>query len=212
MEFYDWIELISKRIQMPLPGKKAHLAMAPQPVDLRRFESEYRDNPRLSGVLLLLYPVGGEIFFPLIKRPEYLGAHSGQIALPGGKMELSDESIIQTALREAEEEIGVARNSVQIIGQLSELYIPTSNFLVNPVIGFLESKPNFIPDQKEVERIIPTKLHELLNSQLRKRRNLKLQSGFQLDTPYFEIEGEMVWGATAMILSELSLLLESETF
>ena len=212
MEFLDWIALISERVKRPLPGKVAHLDMAPQPVDMRRFEGQFRDKPRSSGVLLLLYPENGEIYFPLIKRPEYLGVHSGQIALPGGKMELEDETIIHTAISEAEEEIGISRHSVQVIGQMSELYIPTSNFLVSPVIGFLEEKPILVPEEKEVQRIISTSLKGLLDKAIRKRKKLDLASGFQLDTPYFEIDGEVVWGATAMILSELSFLLSEESF
>ena len=210
MDFFEWIELISRRLENPLPGKDAHILMAPQPVDLKRFEDKFRENHRKSGVLLLFYPEDGNVIFPLIKRPEYPGVHSGQIALPGGKMEPEDLNLIQTALREAEEEIGVKKDSVQILGQMTDLYIPTSNFLVSPVVGFLPEKPKLVPDQYEVSRIIPTNLSSLQDETIRRKTKLKLSNGFVLDTPYFEIDGEMVWGATAMILSELAFLLSME--
>lgn len=185
------------------------MGMAPVPIDLRRFDPVLPENHRKSGVLLLFYPDGKSTFFPLIKRPEYLGFHSGQVGFPGGKMELEDENIIQTALREAEEEVGVVRSSVQVLGTLSDLYIPASNFLVSPVVGFLEKRPDMVPEAKEVSRIIHTELPILLNPEIRKQKILELGPNIRLDTPYFEIEREVVWGATAMILSELIHLLHS---
>jgi 8-oxo-dGTP pyrophosphatase MutT (NUDIX family) len=209
MEFERLIAHLESRLNQGLPGKEAHLDMAPQPIDLRRFDPKLPENHRKSGVLLLFYPESRQSFFPLIKRPDYPGVHGGQIALPGGKMEQDDPDVIFTALREAEEEIGVDSGKIEILGRLSDLYIPTSNFLVSPVIGFLEEKPKMIPEEKEVQRIITTDLQHVLNLDLRKRKILELSSGFKLDTPYFEIDGEVVWGATAMILSELSWLLSS---
>lgn len=201
-------ELLIGALQNPLPGKEAHLHMSPQPVDIRRFSEKIPDNHRKSGVLLLFYPEAGNGFFPLIKRPVYSGVHSGQVALPGGKVEPSDPDVIFTALREAEEEIGIDAEKVEVLGRLSDLYIPTSNFLVSPVIGFLSNTPSFIPEQKEVSRIIRTEVHAIFQPEIKKRTHLELGKGIRLDTPYFEIDGEIVWGATAMILSELLHLLE----
>ena len=203
MEFDQLIRHLEYRLREPLPGKEAHLQMSPQPVDLRRFESNLPDNHRKSGVLILFYPDSSRTFFPLIKRPEYPGVHSGQVAFPGGKMEPNDQNVIQTALREAEEEVGIDRSKVKILGRLSDLFIPASNFLVSPVIGFTESRPDLIPEEKEVSRIISTELLQLFDPQVRKHTFLELGPNFRLDTPYFDIDGEMVWGATAMILSEL---------
>jgi 8-oxo-dGTP pyrophosphatase MutT (NUDIX family) len=212
MEFERLVSFLESRLNQGLPGKDAHMDMAPLPIDLRRFESKLPKSHRKSGVLILFYPESNLPFFPLIKRPEYPGIHGGQIALPGGKMELDDPSVIHTALREAEEEIGVDSRKIQVLGQLTDLYIPTSNFLVSPVIGFSEEKPEMIPEEKEVQRIITTDLRQVLNLELRKRKTLEPSPGFQLDAPYFEIEGEVVWGATAMILSELSWLLSKGQF
>lgn len=203
MEFDRLIQLLERVLRSPLPGKSAQMIMSPFPIDRRRFETVLQNDHRKSGVLILFYPDKNDAYFPLIKRPEYVGFHSGQVAFPGGKMEIGDKDIIQTALREAEEEIGVDRRQVQVLGRLSELYIPTSNFLVSPVIGFLEKQPDFIPEAKEVSRVIQTELPYLLKPEIKKRKILNLGPNINLDTPYFEIDGEVVWGATAMILSEL---------
>lgn len=208
MDFDRLIARLEMVLNTPLPGQKAHRLMSPLPVDARRFDPKIPLNHRKSGVLLLFYPEKEGAFFPLIKRPEYVGFHSGQVALPGGKMELEDASIIQTALREAEEEVGIKQEEVKILGQLSDLYIPTSNFLVSPVIGFLDYRPNFVPEAKEVSRIISADLPLLLHPDTRKQTVLDFGKNGKLTTPYFEIEGEIVWGATAMILSELIQLLD----
>ncbi len=203
MDFDELISLLAKKLKDPLPGKSAHLKMSPRPIDQRRFETKLPVDIRNSGVLLLFYPDAKRPFFPLIKRPEYPGFHSGQMALPGGKMEETDENVIQTALREAEEEVGIDRHEVRVIGKLSDLYIPTSNFLVSPIVGFLDKRPEFVPDSNEVSRIVQTDLDDLLSSEKRKETVLEISKSISLHAPYFEIDGEVVWGATAMILSEL---------
>ncbi|WP_297335631.1 CoA pyrophosphatase [Algoriphagus sp.] len=184
--------------------------MSPQPVDTRRFDSKIPSTHRRSAVLVMLYPQGENAFFPLIKRPEYRGAHSGQIAFPGGKMEITDPDIFFTALREAEEEVAINPDKVTILGRLTDLYIPTSNFLVTPVLGFSQEVPDFIPERREVQRILPTSLKSLFEEPTRQRTQLKLNPSITLDTPFFEIDREMVWGATAMILSEFIELLKAK--
>jgi 8-oxo-dGTP pyrophosphatase MutT (NUDIX family) len=208
MDLSSLVSLLKDRLLVPLPGKDAHLKMSPQPVDLRRFESPLREDIRKSGVLILFFPENRHVYFPLIKRPEYPGFHSGQVAFPGGKMEIGDENIIQTALREAEEEIGIDRRQVSVLGQLSDLYIPTSNFLVTPIIGYVESRPDLVGDVHEVAKILLTDLNYILGPEVRKEKILNLERGVKLNAPYFEIDGEVVWGATAMILSELIHVLQ----
>lgn len=193
----------------PLPGKEAQLTMSPSPVDLMRFESNLPPDYRKGSVLILLYPSDGKAFFPLIKRPIYPGVHSGQIAFPGGKMEDEDENEVETALREAWEEVGVIPEQVQLIGRMSDLFIPTSNFLVTPVLGYSEEIPDFVPEEKEVAKIIQAAVSTLYEPNFRKQKVLKFSNNFRLDTPYFELEQEMVWGATAMILGELLQILEN---
>jgi 8-oxo-dGTP pyrophosphatase MutT (NUDIX family) len=185
--------------------------MAPQPLDLRRFTTTFAEPPKKSGVLLLFYPDEGAVYFPLIKRPQYPGVHSGQVGFPGGKMEPSDPDILFTALREAEEEIGIDAGKVEVLGCLSDLYIPTSNFLVTPVVGLIQEKPSFVPEQREVARIITTEVISLFHPEVRKQTQLAVGGGMYLNTPYFAVEQEVVWGATAMILSELVQVLEQKS-
>ena len=149
-----------------------------------------------------------EILFT--RRASHLAKHSGQVALPGGKVEEGDPDVEFTALREAEEEIGIDAGKVEVIGSLSELYIPVSNFLVSPIVGFLDHKPTFVPEQREVARIIPTTLNHLIQPEIVKQTPISLGGGKYLETPYFDIAGEVVWGATAMILSELIQVLKQK--
>jgi 8-oxo-dGTP pyrophosphatase MutT (NUDIX family) len=209
MNFEKFILQLESALKAPLPGKQAQIKMSPVPLDTRRFGTDLPENHRKSGVLILFYPDSENTFFPMIKRPEYPGFHSGQVAFPGGKMEMGDANIIETALREAEEEVGIDRTRVQVLGSLSELFIPASNFLVSPVIGFLGKRPDLVPEEKEVSRIIHAELALLLRPETRKQKILEMGHNRKLDTPYFDIDGEVVWGATAMILSELIHLLHS---
>lgn len=209
MDFKSVLGLLEKGMCHPLPGKEAQLSMSPNPVDMRRFDPKLPVNHRKGAVLVLLYPYEDKAFFPLIKRPVYPGVHSGQIAFPGGKMEENDENEAETALREAWEEVGVLPEQVKLIGKMSDLFIPTSNFLVTPILGYSEGTPDFVPEEREVDRIIQTAVKTLFEPTIRKHKVLEFSNNFRLDTPYFEVEKEMVWGATAMILSELLQILEN---
>jgi 8-oxo-dGTP pyrophosphatase MutT (NUDIX family) len=202
---------LQQALAQNLPGREAQLKMSPLPVDWRRFSLDAPATAKKSAVLLLFYPEESGVFFPLIKRPSYPGAHSGQVSFPGGKVEPNDPDLVYTALREAEEEIGIDAGKVEVLGRLTDLYIPTSNFLVSPVLGFLEEKPRFVPEVREVERIIPTAISTVGQPQVRQRTTIPIGEGRQLNTPYFALDGEVVWGATAMILSELLQLLEQNT-
>lgn len=199
---------LQQALAQDLPGREAQLMMSPLPVDWRRFSLDAAATAKKSAVLLLFYPEASGVYFPLIKRPSYPGAHSGQVSFPGGKVEPDDPDLVYTALREAEEEIGIDPGKVEVLGRLTDLYIPTSNFLVSPVLGFLAEKPRFVPEKREVERIIPTALSVVGQAQIRQRTYVSIGEGRQVETPYFALDGEVVWGATAMILSELLQLLE----
>jgi 8-oxo-dGTP pyrophosphatase MutT (NUDIX family) len=132
--------------------------------------------------------------------------HSGQISLPGGKMEKSDSDVAETALREAEEEIGIKRNDVSILGYLSQLFIPVSNMLVFPVIGYISYKPVFNPDLVEVNGVIETPIDEFLREGVVQNKTEKILS-MDVTVPFYNINGNHIWGATAMIISELTELL-----
>ena len=158
--------------------------------------------PLISAVLILLYEKDNQIFICLIKRAEDGLVHGGQISLPGGKKEKEDVSIIQTALREAYEEVGVETEIVNVLGLLSDLYIPPSNFNVTPVLAYCEKKPHYIINKKEVQYVVECRLSDLLDDNNIKTTIMKYgEKSFSV--PYYYVEGEIVWGATAMILTEL---------
>ncbi|MFT6210869.1 MAG: 8-oxo-dGTP pyrophosphatase MutT (NUDIX family) [Bacteroidia bacterium] len=195
---------LSERMSSPLPGLAAQLKMAG---GLRK-KAATSYNPdtstaRIGAVLIALYPENGVLRTVLMKRPDYDGTHSGQVSFPGGKLEQSDNGIVEAALREAEEEVNIKPNDVKVIGQLTELYIPPSNFLVHPVLGVLKSRPNFIPDNHEVESIHTPELSYLFRDDIVGEKEITLKTGFKIKTPYFKVDGHTVWGATAMIISEL---------
>jgi len=198
-------EFLKQRLSSGLPGEAAHLRMAPAG---RTATSEYlsklKVKPRPSAVLILFFPGEREIHTVLIKRPPYEGVHSGQIAFPGGKSEEQDLTIDDTALREAREETGIDPAEVTVLGHLSTLYIPPSNFLVTPVLGFTSRQPDWLPDPREVESIITPPLPHLLDDSIIGEEDFKGSSGtWSIRAPYFRVDGHAVWGATAMIISEL---------
>ncbi|WP_114750815.1 NUDIX hydrolase [Pleomorphovibrio marinus] len=202
------LETLKHLLQFPLPGKEGQMGMAPLPLDEERFALQEKSNARKGAVLLLLFPNGDDCLVPFIKRPIYKGVHSGQVGLPGGKFEFGDSNLEETALRETSEELGVNPEDIQIIGRLSRLYIPPSNFSVNPYIGFLDYTPTFNPDSREVDQLFFCDFLGLMDKGIRKEKELKLSSGQFIKAPYFDIHGEVVWGATAMMLSELVFLWE----
>ncbi|MFY0593022.1 MAG: CoA pyrophosphatase [Roseivirga sp.] len=181
--------------------------MAPRPISESRFKENPAQPARPGGVMVLLYPKDGDIYLPLMKRPVYEGAHSGQVSFPGGKVEKQDKNLVDTALRETHEEIGVLPHDIQVIGQLSELFIIASNFKVFPTVGILKNEPDFIPDEREVDRVLLPNLSHLKDSNNRGMKTMKFPP-YTINSPYFDVEGEIVWGATAMILSELIHIVE----
>lgn len=195
---------LSERFEAPLPGLPAQLRMAS---GLRaRAASSFkvdRSNARVGAVLIALFFDAGKLKTVLMKRPDYDGTHAGQVSFPGGKVEEEDDDIVQTALREAEEEVNIKPDEVQVIGQLTELYIPPSNFLVHPIVGVLEKVPELVPDAHEVESIHVPDVSYLLRDDIIDETEIRLSTGYKLKTPSFEVDGHTVWGATAMIISEL---------
>jgi 8-oxo-dGTP pyrophosphatase MutT (NUDIX family) len=169
-------------------------------------------SARIGGVLIALYPDNGQIRTVLMKRPDYKGTHSGQVSFPGGKQELHDPDITATALREAREEVGMPVEQVKILGKLSELYIPASNFLVHPVVGVLDSAPELVPDAHEVERILLPELAHFFKEDIIKETSITVSHGLTLRAPYYDVDGQVVWGATAMILSEFTQVLRDAGF
>ncbi len=206
--FRSFVDQLESLLSKELPGETAQFSMAP--ITRKRLSDVSKENynPKQSAVLILLFPEANSIKTILIQRSSYDGVHSGQIAFPGGQLDKSDADLKHTALRETFEEIGIPSKSVSVIGSLTDLYITPSNFLVKPFIGVLDQKPDFIIDTNEVAMVISTDLLELNNKDIRKEKSILQSGGFKIKTPYYEIEGLTVWGATAMMISELNAVVE----
>ena len=202
----DFIERLKSRLAGDLPGEEAQFRMAPMARPRMKDALSMAAQQRQSAVLLYLFPQQGDWRLVLMKRPDYDGTHSGQVGIPGGRLE-PGENHRQAALREFEEETGIRVSSRQLLGNLSELFIPPSNFLVKPFVAYATDRPCFDPDPVEVEEIIELPILTLMSDVTVKRDQVCLSSGDWVETPCFEVEGHMVWGATAMILSELKEIL-----
>lgn len=160
-------------------------------------------NPNYAGVVSLLYPKNGEAYMAFILRKTYKGVHSNQIGFPGGRYEEIDKDLMQTALRETEEEIGVSSSNIQVIKALTELYIPPSNFLVHPYLSLVEEEPVFVLQQSEVESLIEIPLSVCLDKGCFKTERIDASYAKNVEVPAYNFKGHVVWGATAMILSEI---------
>jgi 8-oxo-dGTP pyrophosphatase MutT (NUDIX family) len=202
MNFLELTERLESRLKLPLPGASAHEVARAIPMGSLIPKFDHKIQPKPGSVLILFYPEGDRIKFPLIKRPDYQGAHSGQVSLPGGKAE-AGETFTETALREAFEEIGVHPSEVTVLGRLSDFFVIPSNFMVTPVVGYATSKPVFTPDAIEVAHILHGDLFDLLKKDALKEKEILAANRYAMRAPHFEIEGEIVWGATAMMLNEL---------
>ena len=206
-DFTIFIDKLKIRLQQPLPGITAHDVMASE-TRLKLKMPSPNEKTRESAVLILFYPSDNQVFIPLILRPQYDGVHGGQMAFPGGRAEKEDENLERTALREAQEEIGVRVSDITVLGKLTKLFIPPSNFYVQPVVGFMNRKPDFYPDPREVDKVIEITLENLKNPEIIGRKILNVR-GLEVDTPFYEILNTTVWGATAMMISELLMVIDS---
>ncbi len=208
MKFSDFNSKINQLKSDSLGGLPSQFKLVPK-LRLQFSEEKIRErNPRKAAVLALFYPDNNnETIFLLTKRASYNGTHSAQISFPGGKFDNSDTSLQETALRELEEEVDVPRNEVIVIRELSETYIPPSNFLVSPFIGYVHTKPKFTPNE-EVEEIIDVKLSDLLDDKNLTSEIMETSYMKEIDVPCFKLNNHIVWGATAMILSEIKDLIK----
>jgi 8-oxo-dGTP pyrophosphatase MutT (NUDIX family) len=200
-------EKLSTCFNYQLPGLDAHLMIAHEQRIKDLMDSQKQGNARKSSVLLLFYEKNELPHLVFIKRPVYNGVHSGQIAFPGGKWEIDDTSLYNTALREPSEEIGILPEKVNYIGKLTDLYIPPSNYLVSPYVGYYSGVPIFNPDPKEVYSILEISLNEILIlADPFPKVNITILDGTNFETYGFEFKGNIIWGATAMILNEFLIL------
>jgi 8-oxo-dGTP pyrophosphatase MutT (NUDIX family) len=198
-----------RKFDTELPGERAHIEMAPINRPLSSFALKNAIEPRESAVSIILYPKDYAIHSILIQRPVYNGTHSGQIAFPGGKKEETDIHLEFTARRECFEEIGLPIESGFLIKEMTKVFIPVSNFIVYPFVFFVDFLPELIASEREVEDIIHYKIDHLLKDEHQSKMDILLPNNIlQKNIPCFEIENKKIWGATALILNELKLILK----
>ena len=200
---------LADRLTHSLPGAEAQLTMAPR-YSARRGDLSVADRDcREAGVLVLLLPHDDDPMVVLTVRREHLPDHAGQISFPGGQRE-HDEELPATALREAHEEIALPPEHVQLLGELTPLYIPPSNFCVHPFVGTATSPPVLRPTDEEVEQVLQVPLSHLLDPATRTHETRHL-SGQDVEVPYYDVAGHIVWGATAMMLAEFLAVAQEAT-
>ncbi|BCY29606.1 NUDIX hydrolase [Flavobacterium okayamense] len=204
MQFQDFIKYIPKIEKEKLLAEDAHAKMAPlERISFLKEENYIDKNPREAAVLMLFYPKDKETHLALIVRNTYPGVHSSQIGFPGGKVELTDKNLEETALRETHEEVGVSPDKVEIIKPFSKIYIPPSNFLVSPFMGISHHELSFIPDLDEVKRVLEFPLVQFLDENRITRVKMTTSYATDIEVPAFMVDKYIVWGATAMMMSEL---------
>ena len=204
MLFTEFINFVPKIVTQALPGVAAHIKMAPfERVSTLQQESYSKYSPRQSAVMMLFYAKDGEATLILIKRNTYPGIHSAQISFPGGKTESYDNSLQATALRETWEEIGVLQTDIDVVMAFTQIYIPPSNFLVAPFLGIAASELHFKPNADEVTELVELPLSVLLDDSTVIHTPMQTSYSQSSSVPAFKVGEHIIWGATAMILSEL---------
>ncbi|OUR92356.1 coenzyme A pyrophosphatase [Flavobacteriales bacterium 34_180_T64] len=210
MNFDAFLKSISKIEHLELPGIASQVKMSP-PHRLKLIEKqkEAMKNATNAGVMALFYPDETQSTkLILILRKTYKGVHSAQVGFPGGKFEHGDVSIKHTALRETQEEIGVAIEDISILKEMTSMYIPPSNFNVHPFVGVINKTPKFMKQEDEVEDLIEVALSHLIDDSILITTSVPTSYEIRVDVPAFKLNGHIVWGATAMMLSELKDLLK----
>ena len=204
MLFTDFVKHLPKIEKESLLSRDAHIKMAPLERISYSDETQYLDkNPKKAAVLMLFYPKNERTHLALIVRNSYPGVHSSQIGFPGGKVELSDANLTETALRETHEEVGIAPHQIQVVKTFSEIYIPPSNYLVAPFMGVAYEELTFIPDPNEVKKVLELSIADFLDEQILTKVTMSTSYATDIEVPAFQVDKYIVWGATAMMMSEL---------
>ncbi len=204
MTIEDLSLALQRALAGPLPGAEAHVLLSPQPRPGWR-PGRLPGESRPGAALLLFYPSDGEVHFVLTVRAKHLPSHRGQVSLPGGALE-EGESFPAAALREAQEEVGVDPAEVQVLGSLTPLHIPASGYVLHPVVGVASRRPELRRAEGEVERILEVPFRDLMDPARLRSEPRRIREEACL-VPYFDLSGEKVWGATAMVLAELRSML-----
>jgi 8-oxo-dGTP pyrophosphatase MutT (NUDIX family) len=210
MDFQEFKSKSPKLKKINLPGEDAHYKLAPL-LRLKELEKPnfQKKNPSQAAVMAVFYPDEAEkTRFVLILRKTYQGVHSNQVGFPGGRVEEDDRDLEQTALRETEEEVGIPQKDIRVIKKMTQIYIPPSNFWVQPYIGIMDKTPLLIPQESEVEAVLEIDLEDFLSDSCLTRQTLSTSYAKNIEVPAFLLSGHVVWGATAMMLSEMKEVLK----
>jgi 8-oxo-dGTP pyrophosphatase MutT (NUDIX family) len=204
LTFEDVTRELPEKLAGGLPGLDGQIRMSPRP----RFgwrPGEVPRDARRSGVVLLLFPISDRPHVVLTVRDSKLPHHAGQVSLPGGAAEPS-ESIEDAVLREAHEEVGVDPGTLKIVGALTPLHVPVSGYVLHPRVALANDRPAWRPDTREVARVLEAPLERLCNPTL---HEVEVREFYEhsVDVPFFRLDGEKIWGATAMVLSEFLCVL-----
>lgn len=194
------------RLSGTLPGVDAQMRFVPSPTRPGWRLDHYPEDARIAAALLLIYPREEGIAIALTVRASGLARHPGQISLPGGAAD-PGESLAETALREASEEIGIDPSAVRVLGELTPVHVLVSGFTLHPVVGVTDTRPDFIASPDEVEEVIEVSLDDLRDAS-RIRKGTRIREGMAVEYPYFDLAGHQVWGATAMVLGEFVCVLD----
>ena len=212
MKLNNFNKLIPKIKNSSLPGVDSQFKLAPsQRKKLGKEIDTVTLKPKIAAVMSLIFPdQNDEMQMVFMLRKTYKGVHSNQIGFPGGKVEKEDNNLEATALRETYEEIGVEPKEITVLKELTDVYIPPSNFLVKPFLGIVESRPNYVLEQKEVERLIEIPLKSILSNEFVGSNLIKNSYTKETEVPTFKFDDNVIWGATAMMLSEIKDLILSK--
>ncbi|WP_396157579.1 NUDIX hydrolase [Flavobacterium sp.] len=204
MDFNEFLKYTPKILNVELPATNAHSKMVPpNRAELLKNTDFAIVSPKKAAVMMLFYPKNYQTHLALILRTSYNGVHSSQIAFPGGKVENDDIDLQHTALRETHEEIGIASNLINVVRSFTEVYIPPSNFMVYPFMGYSTNELKFTLQVDEVAGMVEFPLVDFLDDKILKSKTMKTSYAGSIDVPGFQVNDHFIWGATAMILSEL---------
>lgn len=204
MHFEEFLKYLPKIQNVELPTTLAHAKMVPpNRLDLINNIDFSKITPKKAAVMMLFYPKASQTYLALILRTSYNGVHSSQIAFPGGKVEKNDASLKQTALRETHEEIGIHPSSINVIRSFTEVYIPPSNFMVYPFLGYSKSELEFVLQEDEVAGLVEFPFADFIDDKIIVNTTMKTSYAGSIEVPGFQVQEHFVWGATAMMLSEL---------
>ncbi len=196
------VDQLKMALAKPLPGEKAQKKMLPRGRSLEVSESDLGQTKE-SAVLLLFFPENNELQLCLMLRPSHMKHHAGQFCFPGGQFEKTEHESSAVALRETKEEIGIEPKEIEILGYLSDIYVHVSKFFIHPVVGFIAQKPDFKINKSEVEQVITVPLKHFFNTELIGTEITNSKLG-EIEVPCYKIDGNIIWGATAMMISELT--------